>query len=62
MARALTGIGLAPVGRAGSRLTVLLDILTRRSSLLRLIMALPDPQAGPVRILGVDLAFRRGRD
>jgi transposase len=33
-----------------------------RSSLLRLVMALPDPPAGSVRVLGVDdFAFRRGR-
>jgi transposase len=63
LARALTAIALALAGRAGSRLAVLLDLLASRSSLLRLIMALPDPQPGPVAILGVDdFAFRRGRD
>jgi transposase len=63
LARALTAIALALAGRAGSRLAVLLDLLASRSSLLRLIMALPDPQPGPVTILGVDdFEFRRGRD
>jgi transposase len=63
LARALTAIALALAGRAGSRLAVLLGLLASRSSLLRLIMALPDPQPGPVPVLGVDdFAFRRGRD
>ena len=31
--------------------------------MLRLVMALPDPEAGTVTILGIDdFAFRRGRD
>jgi transposase len=63
LARALTGIALALAGRAGARLAALLDLLASRPSLLRLVMALPDPEPGPVAVLGVDdFAFRRGRD
>ena len=63
LARMLTGIALALAGRAGARLAALLDLTAGRSSLLRLVMALPDPEAGTVKALGVDdFAFRRGRD
>ena len=63
LARMLTGIALALAGRAGERLAALLDLTAGRSSLLRLVMALPDPEAGTVKALGVDdFAFRRGRD
>ena len=61
--RALTVIALALAGRAGARLAAGLDLTAGRSSMLRLIMALPEPQAGTVKVLGVDdFAFRRGRD
>jgi transposase len=63
LARMLTGIALALAGRAGARLAAVLDLTAGRSSLLRLVMALPDPEPGPVTALGVDdFAFRRGRD
>jgi transposase len=63
LARMLTAIALALAGRAGARLAAVLDLTAGRSSLLRLVMALPDPETGPVRVPGVDdFAFRRGRD
>ncbi len=63
LARMLTVIALALAGRAGARLAPGLDLTAGRSSMLRLIMALPDPQTGTVTVLGVDdFAFRRGRD
>jgi len=63
LARMLTGIALALAGRAGARLAGVLDLTAGRSSMLRLVMAQPDPGTGTVTILGVDdFAFRRGRD
>jgi transposase len=63
LARTLTAIALALAGRAGARLAGALDLAAGRSSMLRLVMALPDPQTGTVKVLGVDdFAFRRGRD
>jgi transposase len=58
----LTAVAVALAGRAGARLAAVLGTVAGRSTLLRLIMALPGPQAGTVRVLGVDdFAFRRGR-
>jgi len=58
---ALVAIGLALAGRAGSRLATRLGIGVSRSTLLRLIRALPDPPVGRVTVLGVDeFALRRG--
>ena len=63
LARMLTAIGLALAGRAGTRLASELDLPASRTGMLRLVMALPDPEAGTVTILGIDdFAFRRGRD
>jgi transposase len=63
LARTLTAIALALAGRAGTQLAGKLGLTAGRSSMLRLVMALPDPETGAVRVLGVDdFAFRRGRD
>ncbi|WP_246568164.1 ISL3 family transposase [Polymorphospora rubra] len=58
----LEKIGLALAGRAGARLADRLGIVTSRSSVLRLVRALPDPPGTAVTVLGVDdFALRRGR-
>jgi hypothetical protein len=56
LARMLTAIGLALAGRAGTRLASELDLPATRTAMLRLVMALPDPEAGAVTILGIDLS------
>jgi transposase len=58
----LTAIAVALAGRAGARLAGLLGMSAGRSSLLRLVAALPDPAAPVPRVLGVDdFAIRRGQ-
>ena len=58
----LEAVGLALAGRAGARLAGALGLPTSRSTLLRLVRALPDPQPAGVAVLGVDdFALRRGR-
>ena len=52
----LTQIGLALAGRAGVRLAAAAGVAVGRDTLLRLVKALPDPAAGPVPVLGVDLS------
>jgi transposase len=55
---------VALAGRAGARLAQVLQVPTSRSTLLRLLMALPDPEHATVtpRVLGVDdFALRRGQ-
>jgi transposase len=62
LGRMLAAVGLALAGRAGARLGARLGLLTCRSTLLRMIRLLPDPQVGVVAVLGVDdFALRRGR-
>ncbi|MGW5791352.1 ISL3 family transposase [Saccharopolyspora sp. NPDC003752] len=58
----LEHIGLALAGRAGTRLAARLGMAVCRSTLLRLVHALPEPEVGTVTVLGVDdFAIRRGR-
>ncbi len=58
--RLLEAIGLALAGRAGARLARTLGLPVGRSTLLRLVRALPDPELGDVAVLGVDLSRSRG--
>jgi transposase len=56
----LEKIGLALAGRAGSRLASELGINVGRSTLLRLVRAIPDPPTREVPVLGIDdFALRR---
>jgi transposase len=60
--RVLEAVGAALAGRAGARLAGVLGARTDRTSLLRLVMALPDPPGGDIAVLGIDdFAFRRGQ-
>jgi hypothetical protein len=54
----LTQIGLALAGRAGVRLAAVLGMDTSRSTLLRLVRALPDPPEGSVAL--ADRLIRQG--
>ncbi|MGH3096052.1 MAG: ISL3 family transposase [Streptosporangiales bacterium] len=58
----LEQVGLALAGRAGARLAARLGLSVSRSSLLRLVRALPDPAVETVPVLGVDdFAVRRSQ-
>jgi transposase len=57
----LERIALAAGGRAGARLASAAGAEVSRVTLTRLVRALPDPDPGPVTVLGVDdIAIRRG--
>ena len=57
----LQAIALMLAGRAGARLTQRLAVSVSRTTLLRLVRAMPDPVAGELRAVGIDdFAFRRG--
>ena len=56
------GIALAQGGEGGSRLAALLGMPVSGDTLLRLIRAVPIPDAPTPRIIGIDdWAWRRGR-
>jgi transposase len=58
----ITSIGLATCGKGGARLAARLGIRTTRQTILRRIMALPDPPVESILFLGLDdFAFLRGR-
>ncbi|QIY76698.2 ISL3 family transposase [Streptomyces sp. RLB1-33] len=58
---ALERVGLALAGKAGARLAAQLGFGAGRMTLLRRVMALPDPRFSTPRVLGVDdFAIRRG--
>jgi len=52
----LEAVALALAGRAGARLARAFGIEISRTTLIRLIRALPDPGIGQVTVLGVDLS------
>lgn len=58
----LAAVGLALAGRAGARLAAVLGISVSRSTVLRLVDALPEPEVPAPRVVGVDeYATRKGR-
>ncbi|MER5618096.1 ISL3 family transposase [Streptomyces sp. NPDC002215] len=58
----LTAVGLALAGRAGARLAAVLGMSISRSTVLRLVKALSEPEVPTPRVVGVDeYATRKGR-
>jgi transposase len=63
LAAILGAVAVALAGRAGARLARVLCAAASRSSLLRLVMAIPDPAPPAPRVLGVDdFAIKRGHN
>ncbi|MEV4010938.1 ISL3 family transposase [Nonomuraea angiospora] len=57
----LERVALALAGRAGARLAGAIGAVVAQSTLIRLVRAMPDPEIGSVKVLGVDdWAKRRG--
>ncbi|WP_369220599.1 ISL3 family transposase [Streptomyces sp. R39] len=62
LAEIVQAIALALAGRAGARFAAVLRTSISRTTLLNVVMAMPDPPRTPLRVLGVDdFATRRGR-
>ncbi|MFC9280645.1 ISL3 family transposase [Streptomyces collinus] len=58
----LAAVGLALAGRAGARIARVLGVSVSRSTVLRLVDALPEPEIPAPRVVGVDAyATRKGR-
>jgi transposase len=58
----LEAAALALAGRAGARLAAALGVTVSRHVPLRLVRAMPDPDPGPVTVLGADdVATRKGQ-
>ncbi|OIJ85229.1 transposase [Streptomyces colonosanans] len=58
----LAAVGLALAGRAGARLATVLGVSVSRSTVLRLVESLPEPEVPAPRVVGVDeYAARKGR-
>jgi transposase len=62
LAGQLAAIAAELAGRAGSRLARVLAVEVSRHTLVRVLMALPEPAAGLVRVLGIDdFSLRKGQ-
>ncbi|MFD7121463.1 hypothetical protein ACFWAA_31140 [Streptomyces sp. NPDC059922] len=58
----LAAVGPALAGRAGARIARVLGVSVSRSTVLRLVDALPEPEVAAPRVVGVDeYATRKGR-
>ncbi|WP_327575696.1 ISL3 family transposase [Streptomyces sp. NBC_00145] len=59
---ALAAVGLALAGRAGAHMAKVFGVSVSRSTVLRLVEALPDPEVPAPSVVGVDeYATRKGR-